>query len=92
MCVLKPDKVAPCATTAATRVSAASILTPPATHSRTRRQRGNATLELGLVLLPLMALIVAIIDFSFPIFYTVSSAMLCVAAPATELRIAPSPV
>jgi hypothetical protein len=35
---------------------------------RGKSQRGNAVLELGLVLLPLMALTMAIVDFSVPIF------------------------
>ena len=35
---------------------------------RRKSQGGNAILELGLVLLPLMALTMAIVDFSVPIF------------------------
>jgi hypothetical protein len=35
---------------------------------RRRRERGNAMVELSLVLLPLMALLLAIVDFSMPIF------------------------
>lgn len=35
---------------------------------RRNGQRGNATLELALVFLPLMAILMAIVDYSFPIF------------------------
>ncbi|MFN3323346.1 MAG: TadE/TadG family type IV pilus assembly protein [Bryobacteraceae bacterium] len=38
------------------------------THQNRKRQRGNALVELALVFLPLMALLLAIIDFSLPIF------------------------
>lgn len=37
-------------------------------HHRRRRERGASAVELALVLLPLMALLFAIVDFTLPVF------------------------
>ncbi len=50
------------------RTEAVPAIPRPATPGRRRSQRGNAFIELSLVLLPLFALLFAIFDFSMVIF------------------------